>query len=150
VVRRFLIGIVAGAAGTTAMTALQELLSHLKGEEGESDEEPAPAQVARRMLAVAGIDPPPSWTPWLTQLAHWSYGIGWGGAYGLVRRRHDHALPTGLGFGLGVWASSYAQLVPLGIYEPPWAYPAREIAEDLSYHVVYGLGVAATYAALER
>jgi hypothetical protein len=65
-----------------------------------------------------------------------------------VRRRDDYPLPVGLGFGLGVWAASYAQLVPLGIYEPPWRYPAEELAEDLSYHAVYGLGVAGAYAAL--
>ena len=55
---------------------------------------------------------------------------------------------AGLGFGVGVWAVSYAQLVPLGIYDPPWAYPSGELAEDLSYHAVYGLGVAGAYAAL--
>jgi hypothetical protein len=38
--------------------------------------------------------------------------------------------------------------VPRGIYEPPWRYPASELAIDASYHVVYGLGVAAAYRAL--
>jgi hypothetical protein len=36
------------------------------------------------------------------------------------------------------------------VYQPPWKYPAKELAVDLSYHVVYGLAVAAAYAALDR
>jgi len=39
---------------------------------------------------------------------------------------------------------------PLGIYEPPWRYPPKELAIDLSYHLVYGLGVAGTYRLLEQ
>jgi hypothetical protein len=147
--RRIALGLAAGIVGTAAMTAWQELLPRLTGDQGDGeDEEPAPAQAARKLLGALGIEPPASWTPYLTQAAHWTYGIGWGGVYGAVRRRDDYPLPVGLGFGLGVWAASYAQLVPLGIYEPPWRYPAEELAEDLSYHAVYGLGVAGAYAAL--
>jgi hypothetical protein len=39
--------------------------------------------------------------------------------------------------------------VPLGIYKPPWKYPPQELGLDLSYHLVYGAGVAAAYAALQ-
>ena len=53
-------------------------------------------------------------------------------------------------FGTGVWSASYGELVPLGIYEPPWKYPPEELALDLSYHLAYGLAVAVTYAALDR
>jgi hypothetical protein len=56
----------------------------------------------------------------------------------------------GLIFGVGVWGLSYAQLVPMGLYEPPWKYPARELAKDVSYHLVYGLGVAGSYEVLDR
>jgi hypothetical protein len=41
---------------------------------------------------------------------------------------------------------SYAQLVPMGLYAPPWTYPPRELALDLSYHVVYGIGAGAGFA----
>ncbi len=37
-----------------------------------------------------------------------------------------------------------------GLYEPPWKYPPKEFALDLSYHLVYGVGLGAAYAALER
>jgi hypothetical protein len=144
------LGLAAGIVGTAVMTAWQELLPRLTGDQGEGEEEePAPAQAVRKVLGAAGIEPPASWTPQLSQAAHWTYGICWGGLYGAVRGRDGSPLRAGLGFGLGVWAASYAQLVPLGIYEPPWRYSAEELAEDLSHHVVYGLSVAGAYAALE-
>jgi hypothetical protein len=133
------------------MTAFQELLPRLLAANGESGggEEPAPAQAARKVLCAAGIEAPASWTPILTQVAHWTYGTTWGAAYSLVRSRtQTNATVLGLGFGLGVWGASYVQLVSLGVYEPPWRYPPSTLAEDASYHVIYGLGVAATYAAL--
>lgn len=33
---------------------------------------------------------------------------------------------------------------------PVWEYPPTEMALDLSYHLVYGLGVAGAYGLLER
>jgi hypothetical protein len=33
----------------------------------------------------------------------------------------------------------------MGLYEPPWEYPAKTLARELSYHVVYGVGTAVAY-----
>jgi len=38
----------------------------------------------------------------------------------------------------------------MGLYQPPWKYSAEEVAMDLSFHLVYGVGVGAGYAALDR
>jgi hypothetical protein len=149
-------GLLAGIAGTGAMTAVQELWSRLQasGETESSgagpwEQAPAPAQVAKCVLeAVFGRRVSPSRIEPLTQATHWLYGIGWGIIYGLGRetvigrpRRH------GLLLGAGGWGASYLQLVPMGIYEPPWRYPARELALDLSYHLVYGSFVVGAYDA---
>jgi hypothetical protein len=58
--------------------------------------------------------------------------------------------PRSLGplFGLGVWAVSYAELVPLGIYEPPWNYPLGSLVDEIGYHLTYGLTVARSYELL--
>ena len=89
--------------------------------------------------------------PRLATAVHWTTGVAWGGAYGLIEGTFEAPpLVAGLGFGTGVWAASYFELVPLGIYKPPWEYPLAEAALDLSYHLVYGLGIAAAYETLDR
>ena len=152
-------GLLAGGGGTAVMTAYQTLVQggERGGAEPESEVErwqqaPAPAKVAKRILeGVFGADVPAEKIPLLTQAMHWLYGSALGGVYGLVQGTiRANTVAAGLGFGAGAWALSYAQLVPMGIYEPPWRYPARTLGVDLSYHLVYGVGVAASYEAIGR
>jgi hypothetical protein len=155
-------GLVAGVVGTAAMTAWQELSGRLEssgksGGQGEGDGTgdpwegaPAPAVVARRVLeGVFRQEVSAERIPLLTHLMHWGYGTGWGVAYGLLQGTvRANPLVHGALFGTGVWAASYLQLVPMGIYEPPWEYPPETLALDLSYHLVYGVATAAAYDAI--
>lgn len=156
-------GLLAGVAGTTAMTAWQELSSRLQasGSSGSSkrvEEEslwasaPAPAKVTKRLIeALFRREVRPERIPLLTNVAHWGYGTAWGAVYGLLQGTlRANPLAHGLAFGSGVWAMSYVELVPMGLYEPPWKYPAKSLAKDLSYHLVYGVGVAGAYEQLEK
>jgi hypothetical protein len=156
-------GLVAGVVGTAFMTAWQEVVAHFRrhsmakvmrqAEEADPWEKaPAPAKVGRLFVQrVLKRDVPPTRIPLFTNAVHWMFGTGMGAAYallhGTLRRRPAVDGPL---FGLGVWAQSYATLVPMGLYKPPWAYPAKAIAKDLSYHIVYGAGTAAGYKLLER
>lgn len=161
-------GLLAGAVGTAAMTSWQELAARLRtnqdagddgpdvsgqelGEEAAWEQASAPAQVARRIAqGVFGAHVPAKLIPVLTHAMHWAYGIGWGGLYGLLRDSADgRGVREGLAFGTAVWSMSYVQLVPMGLYEPPWKYPPKELALDASYHLVYGAGVAAGYRLIE-
>lgn len=162
-------GLASGVIGTAAMTAWQELSMKLQssgdesgsdGDEGEGggqesdpwEQASAPAQAGRKGLeGVFGISVPPDKIGLLTTVMHWGYGSGWGAAYGLVQRTSPGpALRRGVLFGMGVWAMSYVQLVPMGLYQPPWKYPPKELAMDLSYHLAYGSALGAAYAALDR
>jgi hypothetical protein len=150
-------GLVAGVAGTAAMTAYQLAIAKLRGRPLRTQvprrwaDAPAPAQVGKRVADGLGRRVTLQDVPRLTTVVHWSTGIVWGAAYGLVEGTLEAPpVVAGLGYGTGVWASAYAQLVPLGIYKLPWQYPPADIAIDLSYHLVYGLGVAGAYAALDR
>jgi len=148
-------GLVAGAGGTAAMTAYQTALSNGPAGEPGGDswnDAPAPAKVAKRILeGVFHRKVSPARIPLLTNVMHWAYGTAWGSAYGAVQgTMHKRPLLLGPVFGVGVWAASYAALVPMGIYRSPWRYPARELATDLSYHLVYGVGAAVSYETLER
>jgi len=64
---------------------------------------------------------------------------------GEASRAGQRPLRDGLVFGTAVWAASYAQLVPMGLYQPPWKYEPSELALDWSYHGAYGAGVGIAY-----
>src|SRR4051794_26883307 len=106
------------------MTAYQELVGRLRGgeppDEPQSDDEAwekasAPAKVARLALErVTGRRPAAEWIPLLANAMHWGYGTAWGVAFAVLRRGDgSHPVAAGLVLGTGVWAASYAQLVPL-------------------------------------
>ncbi len=159
--RALALGIGAGVVGTALMTGWQETVAHFRRRmtpkhmaDGDDPwaRAPAPAQVGRRFVQLAtGRDVPPDRIPLFTNAVHWAFGTGMGAVYGLARNR-VRATPALQGplFGLGVWAQSYATLVPMGLYEPPWHYKPRTLAKDISYHLVYGAGTAAGYEVLRR
>lgn len=163
-------GLAAGVVGTGFMTLAQTLPAKLQSSGGDSDgqdqqdgaQQPsaqeqwqqasAPAKVARR-ISEGVFDQPvaPKRIPLLTHGMHWGYGTGWGAVYGLTQGSvHAPPLRHGLVFGSVVWAMSYVQLVPMGLYEPPWKYAPKDIAMEVGYHLAYGLGLAGAFRLLDR
>jgi uncharacterized membrane protein YagU involved in acid resistance len=157
-------GVLAGVVGTAAMSGWQAISQRLResdtddvqaASEGNPDpweKAPVPAKVGKRVIeGVFHRAVPPERIALLTNVVHWSYGTAWGAVFGLTRgTARRNPLAHGLLFGTGVWAMSYVELVPAGLYKPPWEYPAREVAFDISYHLVYGVAVAASYELLDR
>jgi uncharacterized membrane protein YagU involved in acid resistance len=156
-------GLAAGVLGTAVMTGWQILAAKPQGSEEVAEnassvpadpweQASVPAKVAKRVgEGVFKRDVSPDLIPLLTNAMHWGYGTGWGSVYGLVAgSRGRSRLRDGALFGAGVWVMSYVQLVPMGLYDPPWTYPAKELALDLSYHLAYGAGLAGGYRILDR
>jgi hypothetical protein len=157
--KSLLSGLVAGVAGTAAMTAYQLAVAKAQGKPLQTPvphrwaDAPPPAQVAKKAAEALGQGRrfTREDVPLLTNVMHWLYGVSWGAFYGAAAGRNlPDPVAGGIAFGTGVWASSYAELVPLGLYKPPWKYPPQQLALDLSYHVVYGLAVAGAYAVIDR
>jgi len=153
-------GIVAGAAGTAVLTAYQAAESKLASSAGGGEEEegppswedaPEPAKVAKRIIeGVFKREVSVDQIGLLTNVTHWTYGSVWGAAYGLTRGTWPgRALSGGLAFGTTVWGSDYVLLPAMKLYKPVWKYPPGTLAKDLARHLIYGLGVARTYRALE-
>lgn len=141
-------GLVAGAAGTAAMTGYQLAVANLRGSGSSS----APAEVGRRIIeGVFHRQVPEDRMDALNNAMHVAYGTGWGPVYGVAQS--SLGLPAahhGALFGTLVWGASLVQLPAMKIAPPVWKTPRLEIALDLSYHLVYGLAVAGAYALLER
>ncbi|MGH3091197.1 MAG: hypothetical protein ACRDOG_02535 [Gaiellaceae bacterium] len=153
-------GLLAGMAGTAAMTLAQEAVSWARNRRSSIAgslreprtwaDAPPPAQVARRAANVVGYRVTKRQVPVLGNAVHLGYGIALGGLYGLAQERlRLHPLTHGAIFGTAVWGLQYAALPALEIYEPIWRYPPGTLAVDLSYHLAYGLGVAGAHAALD-
>lgn len=140
-------GLAAGAIGTAVMTAYQLAAAKAMGS-GSSN---VPGEVGKRVIeGVFHREVSDEQVEKLTNPVHALYGTSWGVLYGLV---HSSLRPSsgrhGLAFGTGVWGASLVQLPAMGLSPPVWEMSPQTIALDLSYHLVYGLGVAAAYAAIE-
>jgi hypothetical protein len=139
-------GLAAGAAGTATMTAAQT--AYMKAAGGSSSD--TPAQVGKRILeGVFKQEVPEERMDALNNAMHWLYGTSWGAAYGIAAgTRRPRFVRGGLLFGLAVWGASLVELPAMDLAPPPWEYSPADIAPDLGFHLVYGVGVAAAYAAL--
>ena len=139
-------GLAAGVAGTAAMTLYQTAVAKGRGSEAST----TPAEVGKRLIrGVFHRRFDEDRTPMLNNAMHWGYGTSWGAVYALTDGLGDiPVLPRGLGFGTSVWGASLLELPAMKLAPPVWEYPPLELVLDLSYHLVYGIAVAAAYAAL--
>jgi len=141
-------GVAAGAVGTAAMTGYQLAVAKVRHSESSS----APAEVRRRIIeGVFEREAPEHRMDALNNAMHVLYGTSWGPVYGIAQASLD--LPPihhGALFGAVVWAASLIELPAMKIAPPVWETPPLEVALDLSYHLVYGIGVAGAFALLDR
>jgi hypothetical protein len=160
--RNLVRGAVAGAVGTAAMDLLWYARYRRGGGDSDFvdwetsaglnswDDAPAPARFGKQMIERTLHRELPAEQARLTNnVVHWATGVGWGAVFGLVSgSMTSRRLWHGLAFGACVWLQSYAVLVPAKLYQPPWKYDPKALAEDLSAHLVYGLGTASTFRVL--
>ena len=113
---------------------------------------PAPALVSKKLLeTVLEHDVSPRYARVLNNATHWGFGLAAGAGYGVLFGSHrTPKVWYGLPFGAAVWASGYAVLPVLGVYEPIWKYDLKTLAKDLSAHLVFGVATAAAFGVLDR
>jgi hypothetical protein len=157
-------GAIVGALGTVAMDALWYYrYRRAGGTAGFDDWEtsaglaswedaPAPAKFGRLVVQrTLHRDVAPQRARLVNNAVHWSTGVGWGAAFGLLqsaigRERIWYGVP----FGAAVWLQSYAVLAPAKLYKPIWDYDAKTLGKDLSAHLVYGVTTAAALTWLRK
>lgn len=138
-------GLMAGFAGTVAMTISSTIEQKLRGRESSS----APAKVTERALGIEGFK-----TPQLEQrfstLVHWGVGSGWGVARGVMRAA---GIPPGAataGHFSAVWGSALVTLPMFDVAPPVTMWDRKDIAIDVWHHLVYVTATAVAYEALDR
>lgn len=111
----------------------------------------APAQIGKRLVeGFTQTELDPQSARRMNNVVHWATGIGWGAVHGVLAGSARKRRPAryGLGTGTLAWAASYALLGPAKLYKPIWEYPPSVLGKDLSAHLMYGLGTAATFRLL--
>lgn len=136
-------GLLAGAAGTAAMTASSAIETKARGRHASS----APAEAVESAFGVKPADERSRRR--LSTAVHWLYGTGWGGVRGLIGAAGIAGPGAAATHLLLVWGAELVTLPALGVAPPPWKWQAREIAVDVLHHGVYATATSVAYAALD-
>lgn len=133
-------GLVAGVAGTAAMTVSSTAEAKLRGRGSSS----TPADAASKVLGVSPIDDRGERR--FNHLVHWGYGTAWGAVRGLISGLGVVGPPAVLAHLAAVWGAEQVVLPATGAAPPATEWGAKEIAVDLGHHVVYAVATGAAYA----
>lgn len=143
-------GLLAGAAGATALNAVTYAQQAVQGTPSSA----TPDQAAQAVAQAAGVDVPgdadskQNRLEGLGPLSGFAVGLGVGALAGLLRARGVRlpALVAAAAVGLGAMGISDATMAALGITDPR-SWTASSVAQDAAPHLVYG---AVTVLALRR
>ena len=137
-------GLVAGLAGTTAMTVSSTLEARLRRRAAST----APARATAKLLGIREFDSDLAQSRW-NDLSHWGYGTGWGVLRGLLGATGMSQRQATLAHGAAIYGAAQVTLPALEIAPPSIFWGAKEIAIDAFHHAVYAAATGAAYAAIE-
>jgi hypothetical protein len=133
-------GLVAGFAGTAAMTASSTLEAKLRGRNPSS----APARATAKVLGIKEFEDDVAQARF-NDLSHWGYGTGWGVLRGLLGATGMPAARATAAHGAAIYGSAQVTLPALDIAPPVVFWKKEEIAIDAFHHAVYALATGLAY-----
>jgi hypothetical protein len=140
-------GLVAGRAGTAAMTVSSTLEAHLRGRAASS----APARATAKVLGIKAFETEIDRARF-NDLSHWGYGTAWGIVRGLLASAGLSGRAATAVHGAAVYGAAQVTLPALDVAPPAIFWGADEIAVDALHHMVYAgaTGVAFELLAATR
>jgi hypothetical protein len=136
-------GLVAGVAGTAAMTISSTLEARLRGRAFST----APARATAKVLGIREFESDLAQARW-NDLSHWGYGTGWGVLRGLLGATGLSPRQATLAHGAAIYGAAQVTLPALEIVPPSIYWGAKEIAVDALHHAVYAAATGAAYRAI--
>jgi hypothetical protein len=133
-------GLVAGFAGTAAMTVSSTLEAKLRGRSASS----APARATAKMLGIKEFEDDIARARF-NDLSHWGYGTGWGVVRGLLAATGMTPKAATAAHGGAIYGAAQVTLPALEIAPPAIFWPKEEIAIDAFHHAVYAAVTGAAY-----
>lgn len=137
-------GLIAGAAGTIVMTAVQMIEMKATGI-GPSI---APADAVEKITPVEFKDE--NQKQKAVNPIHFAYGTGWGVVYAGLRSTGLPPVVAGTGLLSAVWGNALWMLPAMQIAPHPKEWGAEELVKDAGRHAVYAAATSATYELLDR
>jgi hypothetical protein len=137
-------GLLAGFAGTAAMTISSTLEARLRGRAASS----APARATAKVLGIKEFEDSVA-AARFNDLSHWGYGTGWGIVRGLLAATGMSPRAATAAHGAAVWGSAQVTLPALEIAPPFVFWPKEEIAIDAFHHAVYAAATGIAYELLD-
>jgi hypothetical protein len=142
--------VLAGAAGTTALTLAYRLEHRLRPEvQGplDYDDSLVPGMIVGSVLHLPDVTAKEEGE--LGMLLRWGYGSGFGLFHGILRRKLGEPWAS-LVFGGTLMTATFTLFPVLGRTPPPWRWPAAVLATSIGTHVAYVAAVAAVDDGLSR
>ena len=138
-------GLVAGLAGTAAMTVSSSYEAKRRGRPPST----APADAAAKVLGIEQFASDAA-KDRFSNLVHWGYGTGWGAVRGVLGASEISPLAATAAHGAALYGSEQAMLASLGIAPPFWKWGVTEVGIDLLHHTVYVVATGVAYELLDR
>jgi hypothetical protein len=138
-------GLVAGFAGTAAMTVSSTLEQHLRGRAAST----APADATAKVLGIERFTDDGAKNRF-SNFVHWGYGTGWGVVRGLLASAGLRPAAATLAHGAAVWGNEQVMLPVLDVAPPVYMWPREEVAIDAWHHLVYVTATGMAYDLLDR
>jgi len=135
-------GLIAGLAGTAAMSLSQRIEMALTGRQPSA----TPAEALCLLLGFETRSEAEEQR--LAEEAHWAYGTAWGLGHAVLRPIPEPA--RGLVFLGAVWGAGVALLTATRLSPPPTQWTTQSLLSDIAHHAVYVAAGSAAYRALGR
>jgi hypothetical protein len=133
-------GLVAGFAGTAAMTISSTLEARLRHRAASS----APARATAKMLGIKEFEDDIAKARF-NDLSHWGYGTSWGVVHGLLAATGMSPKVATAAHGAAIYGAAQVTLPALEIAPPVVFWPKEEIAIDAFHHAVYAAATGLAY-----
>jgi hypothetical protein len=133
-------GLLAGVAGTAAMTVSSTVEAKLRGRPFST----APARATAKVLGISEFEDDVARARF-SDLSHWGYGTGWGVVRGLLGATGLPARKATAAHGAAVWGSAQVMLPALEVAPPSVFWGKGEVAIDALHHAVYAVATGVAY-----
>ena len=138
------VGLIAGLAGTIAMTVCQRVDMKITGRKGSD----TPATAVREVLDIKPVSE--SKTKELSSRVHWVYGTSLGLVRGLMDLFGINGTAATTAHFAAVWAAELIMLPSLKVAPPITHESPKTIAKDAMYHGIYALGAGLVFDAIMK